>query len=357
MSVDLEKILRPVDQPMAPFPAKYVTLASGEPMVIRQIDRDEVPDVLPHIEPLIHVERDFYDLVAARVYAELLSYSRHRVQDEYVLVAQIHGELAAVVNGRQVTPELGMSLHTIALRRGLRIGAHSFAAKMEYHLDILGHDAGAHRRRVADRVPPLDDRVPAREALRYAPRAGRRAVVGTDPGAVRRRARQPRRRATPGAGRTCSRRRRRRSCRRRTRRLRRQDLMAATRAMYDPTGTALMLERWAHEGRPQPCVTSTSPASASRPSPGSSTRWPRSRPTRRCWRCATPGSATSTTSTSPTWGVPGSTTRRRWRARWSTRSASRPPAPPWSRTARRRELRRSRRASRRSPPGCTTWCW
>jgi hypothetical protein len=29
-----------------------------------------------------------------------------------------------------------------------------------------------------------------------------------------------------------------------------QDLMAATRSMYDPTGTALMLERWALEGRP-----------------------------------------------------------------------------------------------------------
>lgn len=140
MSTDLEKILRPVDHPLPPFEAKYVTLASGETMVIRQIDRDEVPDVLPHIEPLQHVERDFYDVVAARVYAELLGYHRHRMQDEYVLVAQIEGELAAVVNGRQVKSGLGMSLHTIALRRGLRVGAHAFAAKMEYHIDTLGHD-------------------------------------------------------------------------------------------------------------------------------------------------------------------------------------------------------------------------
>ncbi len=140
MAVDLEKILRPLDTPMPPFEPKYMTLASGEPMVIRQLDRDEVPDVLPHIEALMRVERDFYDIVAARVYAELLGYYRHRMQDEYVLVAQIDGELAAVVNGRQVTPELGMSLHTIALRRGLRIGAHAFAAKMEYHIDTLGHE-------------------------------------------------------------------------------------------------------------------------------------------------------------------------------------------------------------------------
>ncbi|MEA1902298.1 MAG: hypothetical protein U9N56_02100 [Actinomycetota bacterium] len=141
MAVDLEKILRPIDNPMEPFQPKYMQLASGETMVIRQIERDEVPDVLMHIEPLLHVERDFYDVVAARVYAELLAWYRHRMQDEYVLVVQIEGELAAVVNGRQVTPKLGMSLHTIALRRGLRVGAHAFAAKMEYHIDTLGHDA------------------------------------------------------------------------------------------------------------------------------------------------------------------------------------------------------------------------
>ena len=140
MSVDLEQILRPVDAAMPAYPAKWVTLASGDPMVIRQVGRDDVPTLLEHVEPLIHVERDYYDIVAARVYAELLSYYRHRVQDEYVLVAQIGGELAAIVNGRQVRPGLGMSLHTLALRRGLRIGAHSFAAKMEYHIDILGHE-------------------------------------------------------------------------------------------------------------------------------------------------------------------------------------------------------------------------
>jgi hypothetical protein len=136
MAVDLEKLLRPVDHPYPPFEAKFMKVASGEDMVVRQITRDEVPDLLPHIEPLLHVERDYYDIVAARVYAELLAYYRHRVQDEYVLVAQIDGELAAVVNGRFVNPDVGMSYHTLALRRGLRVGAHAFAAKMEYHIDI-----------------------------------------------------------------------------------------------------------------------------------------------------------------------------------------------------------------------------
>lgn len=137
MAVDLEKILRPVDSPLPKFPAKYMTLANGKQMTIRQIEREEVPDLLPHVEPLMHVERDYYNIVAARVYAELLGYYTYRVQDEYVLIAQIDGELAAIVNGRTVSANTGMSYHTLALRRGLRIGAHAFASKMEYHIDIL----------------------------------------------------------------------------------------------------------------------------------------------------------------------------------------------------------------------------
>lgn len=138
MAIDLEKILRPVDTPLPEFPAKCMTLVGGEQLVVRQVGRDEIPAMLPHIEPLMHVERDFYDIVASRVYAELLGYYTHRVVDEYVLAAQIDGELVAIVNGRIVNQDVGMSFHTLALRRGLRIGAHAFAAKMEYHMDILG---------------------------------------------------------------------------------------------------------------------------------------------------------------------------------------------------------------------------
>lgn len=138
MAIELEQILRPIDHEFPPFEPKFVQLASGESMVIRQVFREEIPDILPFIEPLLHVERDFYDIVSARVYAELLGYYRYRVQDEYVLIGQINGELAAVVNGRFVNSDVGMSYHTLALRRGLRVGAHAFAAKMEYHFDTIG---------------------------------------------------------------------------------------------------------------------------------------------------------------------------------------------------------------------------
>jgi hypothetical protein len=246
MSVDLEKILRPIDNPMPPFPPKHMTIASGEEMVIRQVGRDEIPDILPHVAPLIHVERDFYDVVAARVYSELLSYYRHRVQDEYVLVAQIDGELCAVVNGRRVSEDTGMSLHTLAMRRGLRIGAHAFAAKMEYHIDILkqrevlvvAESPIGFRRWMIEYnlekrfdVPHELGGVPswaltkalferARETLVVGRRPVPEALLAKAQAAILPPSDPP----TPPA-----------------------DLLAATRSQYDSTGTALMSQRWRQE--------------------------------------------------------------------------------------------------------------
>lgn len=248
MPVDLEKILRPVDHPMPPFPPKYMKIASGDEMVIRQASREEIPDILAHVAPLMSVERDFYDVVAARVYSELLAHYRHRAQDEYVLVAQIDGELCAVVNGRAVGNDTGMSLHTLALRRGLRIGAHAFAAKMEYHMDILGHDEvlvvaespiGFRRWMIEYK---LEKRFEVPHELGGVPswsltkdifeKARGTLVIGRRPvpdGLLEKAAAgilPPSDPPKPP-----------------------DDLLAATRSKYDPTGTALMLQRWVQEGK------------------------------------------------------------------------------------------------------------
>jgi hypothetical protein len=245
--MDLEKLLRPVDNPLPPFVPKRMTLASGETMVVRQADREEIPDILPHIERLMHVERDFYDIVAARVYAELLAYYRHRIQDEYVLVAQIDGELAAVVNGRSLSRETGMSLHTIALRRGMRVGAHAFATKMEYHIDALRHEEvlivaespiGFRRWMIeynlAKRfhIPHELGGVPSYSLTRELfDKARGSLVVGRRPvpDKLLRKAQKailpPSDPPKPP-----------------------QDLLAATRAKGDPTGTALMSQRWRQGG-------------------------------------------------------------------------------------------------------------
>jgi hypothetical protein len=136
----MEQSLRPVETPMVTYPAKSITLATGEKMVVRQITRDEVPLILEAVKPLMTVEKDFYDIVASRVYSELLGYYRYRVKDEYCLIGTINGVIVGVVNGRMVDEKVGMSYHTLTLRQGLRIGAQLFAAKMEYHLDYLNQE-------------------------------------------------------------------------------------------------------------------------------------------------------------------------------------------------------------------------
>jgi hypothetical protein len=133
----LEEVLRPPERDLPPYPPKAITLASGEQMVVRQARREEVPTLLKEVAPLMTVERDFYDIVAARTYAELLGWLRYRVRDEYCLVGLIDGVLVGLVNGRSLSPKVGVSYHTIAMRRGVRVGAHLFASKMEYHIEFL----------------------------------------------------------------------------------------------------------------------------------------------------------------------------------------------------------------------------
>lgn len=248
MPVDVEKILRPTDTPLPPFPPKHMTLAGGEQMVVRQVGREEIPAILPHVEALMHVERDFYDIVAARVYAELLSYYRHRVVDEYVLIAQIEGELSAVVNGRRMDADYGMSYHTLSLRRGLRVGAHAFAAKMEYHMDILGQKEvlivaespiGFRRWMIEYKLeqrfhiphelggcPSWSLTRPLFEAARGSLVVGRRPVPPALLDHAMRAILPPSDPPKPPA-----------------------DLLAATRSLYDATGTALMSQGWILGGR------------------------------------------------------------------------------------------------------------
>jgi hypothetical protein len=125
---------------MAPYPAKVIVLATGKRMVVRQARREEVSTLLEAVRPALDIPRDYYDIVAARLYAELLGWYRHRVRDHYCLVGQVDGILVGIVNGRMVDGDTGMSYHTLAIERGLRIGAHLFAAKMEHHLEYLGQE-------------------------------------------------------------------------------------------------------------------------------------------------------------------------------------------------------------------------
>jgi len=140
MDMEVEAYLRPPETPMAPYPAKVITLATGAQMVVRQVDREAVPVLLEAVRPTLEVARDFYDIVGARLYAELLGWYRYRVRDEFCLIGQIDGLLVGIVNSRLYSPQIGISLHTLAIERGLRIGAHLFASKMEHHIEYLGQE-------------------------------------------------------------------------------------------------------------------------------------------------------------------------------------------------------------------------
>jgi hypothetical protein len=140
VDMELEAILRPIQYPMVPYPSKYITLANGKKMVIRQAVREDVPAILKSVHPCLFIERDYYDIVSARLYGELLAWYRYRVKSAYCLMGQVDGYLVGVVNGRMETEKVGMSYHTLAIDRGLRIGSHLFAAKMEYHLEYLNQD-------------------------------------------------------------------------------------------------------------------------------------------------------------------------------------------------------------------------
>ena len=139
MSQDIESILGvDWDIPRKPYPPKTLLLPTGERMVVREAAREEVPKLLEAIRPLLTVERDFYDIVAARQYAELLGWYRRRVRNEFCLVGIVDGKLAGIVNNRAYNQKTHISLHTIALKRGARAGAHLFAAKQEHSMETLG---------------------------------------------------------------------------------------------------------------------------------------------------------------------------------------------------------------------------
>ena len=140
MDMDIETYLRPPDMEIPPYPPKCITLATGGKLVVRQATREDVPTILKAVRPTLDIERDYYDIVGARVYAELLGWYRYRVRDEFCLIGQIHGLLVGLVNTRLYSKELGISLHTLAIERGLRIGAHLFAAKMEYSMEYIGQE-------------------------------------------------------------------------------------------------------------------------------------------------------------------------------------------------------------------------
>jgi hypothetical protein len=83
-----------------PWPPATIKLRTGGELYIREARIDEAKTLMQYVRKVMDVERDFYDIVGARVYAELLGWYRKRIKDPYVMVGMIDGKLAGLVNGR-----------------------------------------------------------------------------------------------------------------------------------------------------------------------------------------------------------------------------------------------------------------
>lgn len=138
MDMELEQVLRAPEVEQPPYPSKVITLANGKKMVVREVTREDVPTLLKAVHPTLFIHRDYYDIVGARLYAELLGWYTYRVRNEYCIIGQVDGFLVGIVNGRMMNKDIGISLHTLAIDRGLRVGSHLFASKMEHHIEYLG---------------------------------------------------------------------------------------------------------------------------------------------------------------------------------------------------------------------------
>lgn len=137
---EIEPLLQAPPMDIKPWPEAMIKLKDGRIMYIREAKLSEAPMMMQVMKKVMEVDHDFYDIVGARVYAELLGWYRSRLKDPYVLVGLIDGLWVGFANGRLMSQEINISLHTVALTRGGRIGAVMYYAKALYAFDILGNE-------------------------------------------------------------------------------------------------------------------------------------------------------------------------------------------------------------------------
>ncbi len=136
---EIEPLLQAPPMDMKPWPEAMVKLKDGRTLYIREAKVEEAPMMLEHIKKYMDVDHDFYDIVGARVYSEILGWYRKRLKDPYTLVGLIDGLWVGFANGRLISEDINVSLHTMALTRGGRIGAIMYYAKAYYGFEILGN--------------------------------------------------------------------------------------------------------------------------------------------------------------------------------------------------------------------------
>jgi hypothetical protein len=135
---EIEAILQHPPMKLPPWKDAYMKLKDERTLFIRAMKDEDIPVLLDFMDKVKKTEHDFYDIVAARVYAEILSVPRKRIKDAFTMVGLIDGELVGFANGRMWDKDLAISLHTMAFSRRGRIGWAMYYAKTYYALEIAG---------------------------------------------------------------------------------------------------------------------------------------------------------------------------------------------------------------------------
>jgi hypothetical protein len=136
---EIEPLLQAPPMGVPAWPTAMIKLKDGRTMLIREAKLEEAPAMMEYMKKVMESDHDFYDVVGARVYAELAGWYRKRLKDPYTLVGLIDGEWVGFANGRLMNEDVNISLHTMALTRGGRIGAIMYYAKAYYGFEILGN--------------------------------------------------------------------------------------------------------------------------------------------------------------------------------------------------------------------------
>src|SRR5512142_1943161 len=80
---EIEPLLQAPPMELKPWPGAMITLKDGRILYIREARLDEAPAMLSYIKCVMETEVDFYDIVGARVYAEILGWYRKRLKDPF----------------------------------------------------------------------------------------------------------------------------------------------------------------------------------------------------------------------------------------------------------------------------------
>ncbi len=126
MSIDvseIEGLLQATPMNLPPWPDASFLLGDGRTMFIRAMTNDDVPQLLDFMKLVMEEEKDFYNIVGARVYSEILAVKVKRLKDGFTLLGLIDGEFVGFANGRFWDKDIAISLHTMAFsRRGKWVG-------------------------------------------------------------------------------------------------------------------------------------------------------------------------------------------------------------------------------------------